>query len=136
MTKEQIYRSQLIELGIYEEAFEPLIREVAQIERRRTRLQKAWAATAPPGGKPSFLDPHYPLLVQAERELLAMREELGLTPKALRKLRGAPDSPVKQDLITERLGMIAERVKAYELPDVSILNTLPVLPIPLEDPDE
>lgn len=125
-----------MELGIYEEAFEPLIREVAQIERRRTRLQKAWAATAPPGGKPSFLDPHYPLLVQAERELLARREELGLTPKALRKLRGAPDAPVKQDLITERLGMIAERVKAYELPDVSILNTLPVLPIPMVDPDE
>ena len=136
MTLEQKYKAQLIELGIYHEAFDPLIDQLAQTKRRKTRLQKAWAATAPPGGKPSFLDPHYQLIVQAERDILILHEKMGLTPQALRKLRGAPDAPVKQDLITERLGMIAERVKAYELPDVSILNTLPVLPIPLVDPDE
>lgn len=115
-TREQIYTQQLKDLGIYEEAFDLLIKELAQRERRRTRLQKAWAATAAPGGKPSFLDPHYPLIVQAEREILALRETMGLTPKSLRKVRGAPDAPIQRDLIADKLDAIKARVEGYELP--------------------
>lgn len=89
-TREQIYTQQLKDLGIWEDAFTPMVKELAQIDRRRTRLQKAWAASAPPGGKPSFLDPHYALIVQAERDALAYREAMGLTPKSLRRLRGQP----------------------------------------------
>ena len=48
---------------------------------------------------------------------------MGLTPKSLRKLRGSPEPPAPQDLIAERLGAIAERVGAYQLPNVSELNT-------------
>lgn len=117
-TRENIYAQQLKELGIYEKAFEPLIKELAQKERRRQRLQKAWAATAAPGGKPSFLDPHYQLLVQVERETLALREALGLTPKSLRKLRGAPDAPIQQDLIADKLDAIKARVEGYGLGDL------------------
>ena len=111
-TREQIYTQQLKDLGIWEDAFAPMVKELAQIDRRRTRLQKAWAASAPPGGKPSFLDPHYALIVQAERDALAFREALGLTPKALRRLRGQPTAaagPTAADEISAKLDRMLER---------------------------
>ena len=117
-TREDVYRQQLKDLGLYEPAFEPEIATLAKLERRKTRAEKAWAATAPPGGKPSFLDPHYPVIVQLEDKILTHREALGLTPKALRKLRGAaPEGPDQSELITERLDLIALRVNEYNEQD-------------------
>ena len=123
-TREQIYRQQLKALGFYDPAFEPLITDLAQMDRRWTRAKKEWAATAPPGGKPSFLDPTYAVLTGIERDRRALREVMGLTPKALRKLRGAPEAPVPQDLIAERLQAIADRVGAYTLPPVFAMDPL------------
>ena len=115
MTKEQIYRQQMEELGIWEDAFAPEVATLAQMERDLTRAKKAWSETAPPGGKPSVLDPHFAIITGLRREILAHREALGLTPKGLRKLRGpVADGPSEQDLITERLSAIAERVGAYD----------------------
>lgn len=124
MTREQIYKGQLQALGVYDPAFDPLIKDLAKAERRRTRAEKAWAATAPPGGKPSFLDPHYQILVQLDREILGYREAMGLTPKALRKLRGpTPAGPDEPELITQRLDLIAKRVSAYDLPTAHSLDS-------------
>ena len=117
MTREQTYERQLRELGVWEDAFVPLVRDLAKAERRRTRAEKAWSATAPPGGKPSFLDPHYQIVAQLDREILGYREVMGLTPKSLRRLRGASEAPVERDLIAQRLDTIAERVGAYDPPD-------------------
>lgn len=115
MTKEQIYRQQMIELGIWEDVFAPEVSTLAQMERDLTRAKKAWSETAPPGGKPSVLDPHFAIITGLRREILAHREALGLTPKGLRKLRGpVADGPSEQDLITERLNAIAERVGSYD----------------------
>ncbi len=122
MTREQVYEGQLRALGIWEEAFRPLIRDLAKAERRRTRAEKAWAATAPPGGKPSFLDPHYQIVAQLDREILGYREVMGLTPKSLRRLRGVTDGPGEQDLIVDRLDRIAARVEQYEAPEAHSLD--------------
>ena len=112
--REDVYREQLKELGIYEPAFEPEISALARMERRKTRAEKAWSATAPKGQKPSFLDPLYQVVVQLEREILTHRETLGLTPKALRKLRGAPPAgPSEPEQITAKLDLIAQRVAGY-----------------------
>ena len=113
MTREQIYKSQLEALGIYEPAFDPLIKDLAKAERRRTRAEKEWAKTAPPGGKPSFLDPHYQVVAALDREILGYREVMGLTPKSLRRLRGAVETAADADPITERLDKIAARVDSY-----------------------
>lgn len=121
--REDIYRQQLKELGLYEEAFEPEIATLAKLERRRTRAEKAWSATVPKGEKPSFLDPLYQVLVQLEREILSHRETLGLTPKALRKLRGPTAAgPSEPELITRRLDLIAERVNSYGIPEAGSLD--------------
>lgn len=115
MTREQIYKAQLVALGIYEPAFDPLIKDLAKAERRRTRAEKEWSKTAPPGGKPSFLDPHYQVVAALDREILGYREVMGLTPKSLRRLRGATDAAgdADRDPITERLDRIAARVEGY-----------------------
>ena len=113
MTREQIYKQQLVALGVYEPAFDPLIKDLAKAERRRTRAEKEWAKTAPPGGKPSFLDPHYQVVAALDREILGYREVMGLTPKSLRRLRGVPEAAVDSDPITERLDKIAARVEGY-----------------------
>ena len=116
--REDIYRQQLQELGIYEPAFEPEIRTLADLERDWTRAKKAWSASALQGEKPSMLDPHYAIICNLRREILVHRETLGLTPKALRKLRGAaPSGPSEQELITKRLDLIAQRVSAYDVPE-------------------
>ena len=119
MTKEQIYREQMQALGIYQEIFEPEIKTLARIEREMTRAEKAWSATAPPGGKPSFLDDHYAVIQKLRAEVLQHRQALGLTPQALRKLTGVnagADAPVQQDLITAKLDRIAENVGNYDVP--------------------
>jgi hypothetical protein len=89
MTREEVYKKQLMDLGIYDPAFDPEIKNLAILERRKTRAEKEWSATAPPGGKPSFLDPHYQIISQLEDKILQHRNALGLTPMALRKLKGA-----------------------------------------------
>ena len=115
-TKEAVYRRQMQELGIYDPIFEPEIKTLARIERELTRAEKAWSRTAPPGGKPSFLNDHYPIIQKLRSELLQHRDALGLTPKALRKLVGAAgsDAPQQADLIASKLDQIAARVEAYD----------------------
>ena len=124
MTREQVYTQQLKDLGVYEPAFDPLIKDLAKAERRRTRAEKAWSATAPPGGRPSFLDPHYQVVAQLDREILGYREVMGLTPKSLRRLRGAADAAgdADRDPITERLDRIAARVEQYAAPEAHSLE--------------
>lgn len=115
MTREKKYTEQLKALGIYEDAFLPEITELAQLEREKTRVQKAWSATVPGGCKPSFTDPLYQVLVNLRREILTHREALGLTPKSLRRLRGAAagEAVDAQDLLSQKLDEIARRTAAY-----------------------
>ena len=125
MTREQIYTEQLKALGIYEQAFDPVIKDLAMKERKRQRAQKEWAATVPKGSKPSFLDPLFAVIEQLDREILVYREALGLTPKSLRRLRGAPTAgggPTAQEEISSRLDQLLARCQSY---DESELDTTP-----------
>ena len=79
MTREQIYKEQLQALGIYDPAFDPEIKTLAQLEDK----------------------------------ILAHREALGLTPKSLRKLKGAYYETVRGDALTQ--GMDPENVTVLDL---------------------
>lgn len=87
-TKEQIYQEQLVALGIYDPAFDPAIHQLCILERELSRAQKQWKATAAPGQAPLVTSPIYQIICQLRRDIRASRDELGLTPKALRRLRG------------------------------------------------
>ena len=114
MAREEKYIEQLKALGIWDEAFRPEVSELAQLEREKTRVKKAWSATVPRGCSPSFTDPWYTVLANLRRAILVHREALGLTPKSLRRLRGVQtEAVVQEDLIAQRLDIIAQRTAAY-----------------------
>lgn len=116
MAREEKYIEQLKALGIWDEAFRPEVSELAQLEREKTRVKKAWSATVPKGCSPSFTDPLYTVLANLRREILVHREALGLTPKSLRRLRGAVEnsgSADRGDLLSQRLAALAERTASY-----------------------
>lgn len=119
-TKEQVYRAQLQDLGLYHEILEPEIKALARVEREYTRAQKAWSATASPAGSaPSFLDPHYAIVQKLRAEGLQHREALMSMAKTLAKLAGTAGGagPDQGDLLTQKLDAIAERVAAYDVFD-------------------
>ena len=122
MTKEQVYQKQMEDLGIWQDIFLPELRTLCRCERELTRAEKAWSNTAPPGGKPSFLDDHYPVIEKLRNEILQHRQALGLTPQSFRKLTGVNaggDTPEQKDLISSKLDQIAERVAGYDAQEVN-----------------
>ena len=122
MTREEKYKAQLVELGIYQKAFDPVIKDLCQAERRRTRAQNEWSAKAkaeaedrgedPTKAKPSFLNELWGVICALDKTIMAYREALGLTPKALRRLRGQPTAaagPTAADEISAKLDRMLER---------------------------
>lgn len=119
-SKEDKYTEAMQALGTYEPAFAPAIHDLAILERELARVRKAWKATVPAGVHPSVRDPHYALIQSLQRDILAHRDALGLTPKGLRRLRGrevaAPVDP--QSEISRRLDALADRCEAYDGPQL------------------
>ncbi|MBR2697505.1 MAG: hypothetical protein IKE76_02860 [Clostridia bacterium] len=88
MTLEEKYKNLMISLGTWNEAYAPVVHELCMLERDERRTRAAWKKTAPPGKSPSTLDPHYAQIRQQVRDAMALRDALGLTPKALRRMKG------------------------------------------------
>ena len=101
-SKEAKYKRAMSELGIYHPAMDGLIHDLAILERESSRTRKAWKQTAPPGKAPSALDPHYAVLRQQQRDILAIRNALGLTPIALRRIKGAGTENNKPDEVPKK----------------------------------
>lgn len=89
--KEDVYKKQLESLGIYDPAFDGAIHQLCILERELSRARKQWAATSPNGAAPSLSHPLYAVITQLRRDILAHRDALGLTPKALKRLVGELD---------------------------------------------
>lgn len=87
MTKEDKYEEELKALGIWEPAFKSTVHDLAILEREQARTRKAWKDTAEDGKAPSPLDPHYSVIMKQDQMIQNLRESLGLTPKALRRIR-------------------------------------------------
>ena len=88
MTKEEKVREQMISLGTWNEAFSPMVHSLCILERETSRARAEWKKTAPPGRAPSAMDPHYAVIRSNEKEIAAMRDALGLTPRGLRRIKG------------------------------------------------
>lgn len=88
MAKEKEYKQQLIDLGVYNPAFDNAIHVLCIQERELSRAMKAWKATAPsPKEAPSIAEPIYAEISKLRRDILARQDALGLTPKGLQRLR-------------------------------------------------
>lgn len=134
MTREQMYTAQLKDLGIYEPAFDPLIKELAQAERQRTRAQNEWSAEAkakaidegkdPKKAKPDFASDLWSVICDLDKKILAYRESMGLTPKSLRRLRGAAAAaPSEEGGISARLDALLARAESYDEVAVPTVDT-------------
>lgn len=98
MGKEQTYKDQLSELGVYNPAFDGEIRQLCILERELSRTMKAWKATGKDSDTPpSVLDPLYASIQAQRRDILAHRDALGLTPKDLKRLRGMQPTVNSED---------------------------------------
>lgn len=81
-------------MGVYEEAFDPAIKELCILERELSRARKKLKAkhksesTGNVDDYAYFTDPLYPVIKQIQASVLAYKDALGLTPKALKKLKG------------------------------------------------
>ena len=87
MGKEQTYKQQLIDLGVYDPAFDGAIHVLCIQERELSRAMKAWKATAAKDRAPLITDPLYQEISKLRRDILARQDALGLTPKGLQRLR-------------------------------------------------
>lgn len=92
MTKEDKIRETMISLGTWNAAWAPMVHSLCTLERETSRVRAAWKRTAPPGQAPSAMDPHYAIIRSNEKEIAAMRDALGLTPRGLRRIKGAGTS--------------------------------------------
>ncbi len=94
MSKEDTYKQQLEALGVYDPAFDPVIHMLCIQERELSRAMKAWAATKGSDEKfPSIDHPLYAEIARLRRDILARQDALGLTPKALLRLRKSAAPP-------------------------------------------
>lgn len=90
MTKEDIVKGQLQQLGVYDPAFDPEIHTLCVMERELSRAMKAWKQTAAdPKSAPDFTKRQYTVICNLRRDILTHRTALGLTPKGLQSLRKA-----------------------------------------------
>ena len=94
MAKEETYKQQLQDLGVYDPAFDPAIHVLCIQERELSRAMKAWKATAAKDQAPLITDPLYQEISKLRRDILARQDALGLTPQGLQRLRknAAPTS--------------------------------------------
>lgn len=92
-------------VGTYAPIFDNAIKELAKREREHARAQKAWRAAyvdedgrqrepqmvatlvSKTGGMYAARDPYYTEVVRLQKEIDRLREQLGLTPKSLQRVR-------------------------------------------------
>ena len=133
MKAEDKYKNQLVELGVYQPAFDAEIHTLCMMERELRREQKEWReakknldaaqGSGSTEGKAlaslfRAVDSHYGLIMQLRRDILSHRDALGLTPKGLQRLRGkdAPVGPAggAMQAVGGVLEALRDKVSAYD----------------------
>lgn len=118
MTREQTYTQQMKELGIYQQIFDPEIKQLCDLERDLQKLKKRWIEAGRPtvekgrAGPPTS-DKTLDAIMSLRKEILAHRDALGLTPKGLQRLKpkGALQQTETQEP-QERGATVLELVRA------------------------
>lgn len=101
MSKEADIRDQLTALGVYDPAFDAEIHTLCVMERELSRAMKAWKASAPDkNSAPSVESPLYEIICKMRRDILQHRDSLGLTPKALQRLRRSAQQAPNDEVVT------------------------------------
>ena len=134
MRAEDKYKQQLVELGVWQDAFAPEVHTLCMMERELRREQKDWREaqadlkTRREGGSiekdlatlVKAVDAHYSLILTLRRDILSHRDALGLTPKGLQRLRskegGMPDGAAAPSArqVSDAFSALKARCESYE----------------------
>ena len=134
MRAEDKYKQQLVELGVWQDAFAPEVHTLCMMERELRREQKDWREaqadlkTRREGGSiekdlatlVKAVDAHYSLILTLRRDFLSHRDALGLTPKGLQRLRskegGVPDGAAAPSArqVSDAFSALKARCESYE----------------------
>lgn len=101
MGREAMIRADMESVGTYNVIFEPSIRQLAKLERELSKAEKAWRAAGgqmvaqqvnKTGAPYTAKDPHYAVVDQLRGSVQALRNQLGLTPTGLKRVKQKADS--------------------------------------------
>lgn len=135
MGREAMIRADMESVGTYNVIFEPTIRQLAKLERELSKAEKAWRAAGgqmvaelvnKTGGHYTAKDPNYVVVDQLRGNVQALRNQLGLTPTAFKRVKQKADalsagqkSPIEslleaaQDHALEHAAQYMEEVDGY-----------------------
>lgn len=111
--KEQEYIQQLTDMGIWRPAFLSVVHQLVVMENELSRTMREWRRAEPDSKKPSPVQHPLYAVIQAQRkDILAVKDSLGLTPKGLRKLTGAavPDSGTAPESFGSKLDKLMDHM--------------------------
>lgn len=106
MGREAMIRADMEAVGIYNEIFEPSIRQLAKLERELAKAEKAWRAAGgqmvaelvnKTGGRYTAKDPNYSVVDQLRSNIQALRNQLGLTPTSLKRAKQKAAAQAKNE---------------------------------------
>lgn len=101
MGREAMIRADMEAVGTYNVIFEPTIRQLAKAERELAKAEKTWRANGgqmvaelvnKTGGKYTAKDPHFAVVDQMRKDIMALRNQLGLTPNSLKRVQAKQES--------------------------------------------
>lgn len=101
MGREAMIRADMEAVGTYNVIFEPTIRQLAKAERELAKAEKTWRANGgqmvaelvnKTGGKYTAKDPHFAVVDQMRKDIMALRNQLGLTPNSLKRVQAKQEA--------------------------------------------
>lgn len=125
MGREAMIREDMEKLGIYSPVFDKAIHDLAKAERGLSRAEKAWKAAGgqtvaqlvnKTGGSYTAKDPHWAVVEQMRKDITAMRNQLGLTPAGLGRVRARlaqASAPAGDSRIIQLLADAAEYAELH-----------------------
>lgn len=101
MGREAMIRADMEAVGTYNVIFEPTIKQLAKAERELAKAEKTWRANGgqmvaelvnKTGGKYTAKDPHFAVVDQMRKDIMALRNQLGLTPNSLKRVQAKQEA--------------------------------------------
>ena len=129
MGREAMIRADMESVGIYSPIFDSTIRQLAKTERELSRAEKTWRASGgqmvaelvnKTGAKYTAKDPHYAVVDQLRKDVLALRSQLGLTPASLKKAQARQEAEAAgrksrlEDLLAEAKDYALDHAWIYQ----------------------
>lgn len=129
MGREAMIKADMEAVGTYSPIFDKAIKSLAKQERELAKAEKVWRDN---GGKMvaelvnktgatyTAKDPHYAVVDQLRKDILAQRAQLGLTPKSLKAMKaklsdlGTPKRSRLDELLEDARDYAAEHAAEYQ----------------------